>query len=140
MISVWAAFSVNGRTIFVRIDGNLNKDKYIKILNQNLLTFGEKYHGGANDLIFQQDFCGTHIPKAVRYFLDVKGIELLPWAAQSSDMNPIENACAILKRNLRQQSTHPTSKDLLFFRFVRYGIPYQALILSNSLHQCLLEL
>ena len=31
-------------------------------------------------------------------------------------MNPIENAWAILKRNLRQQSTYPTSKDLLFFR------------------------
>ena len=31
-------------------------------------------------------------------------------------MNPIENAWAILKRNLREQSTHPTTKDALFQR------------------------
>ena len=30
-ISVWAAFSVNGRTLLVRIEGNLNQTKYKQI-------------------------------------------------------------------------------------------------------------
>ncbi len=41
---------------------------------------------------------------------------LLQWTAQNHDLNPIENALAILKRNLRRQSTHPTTKEGLFAR------------------------
>ena len=67
-------------------------------------------------MIFQQDGCGPHRTNSVRSFLDAEGIQLLSWLAQSPDMNPIENAWAILKRNLRKQSTYPTTKDALFQR------------------------
>ena len=64
-ISAWGSFSVSGRTAIVRIDGNLNKDKYIEIWKQNLLPFAEKYNGGTYELIFQQDGCEPHRSKAV---------------------------------------------------------------------------
>ena len=105
-----------GRTPLARIDEILNKDKYIEILNQNLFPFAEKYHGGTYELIFQEDGCGLYRSKAVRCFLDAKGIELLPCPAKSLDMSTIENAWEILKRSLRQKSTNPTSKYLLLSR------------------------
>ncbi len=49
-------------------------------------------------------------------FLEGKGIKLLPWPPLSPDMNPIENAWAIPKQNLHQQSMYPTSKDGIFER------------------------
>ncbi len=64
----------------------------------------------------QQDGCGPHRAKYVASFLEAEGIEILQWPPQSPDLNPIENAWAILKRNRRRSSTYPTSKDALFDR------------------------
>ncbi len=115
-ISVWATFSIYGRTPLIRIEGTLNQQKYIKILREQLLPFASTFHGGTNCFIFQQDGCDPHRAKSVRSYLDAEGIELPPWPAQIPDMNPIKNTWAILKRNLRQQSMYPTSKDCLFTR------------------------
>ncbi len=81
-----------------------------------MLPFADTCHGGITDFIFQQDGCGPHKAKAVRTFLEPKQISLVPWLEQSPDMNPIENAWAMLKRNLREQNKYPTSKDSLFDR------------------------
>ncbi len=56
-ISVWAAFSVKGRTFLLHIDGILNQHKYISILDDYLLSFAGTYHGGTTDFIFQQGNC-----------------------------------------------------------------------------------
>ena len=103
-------------TPLIRIDGTLNQHKYISILDDYLLLFADTYHSETTDFIFQQDGCGPHKTKAVRTFLEAKQISVLPWHAQSPDMNPIENAWAMLKRNLPEQNRYPTSKDSLFER------------------------
>ena len=64
-ISVWAAFSMKGRTPLIRIDSNLNHQKYIKILEQQLMLFSINYHGSKSNLIFQLDGCGPHRAGAV---------------------------------------------------------------------------
>ena len=115
-ISVWAAFSICGLTPVIRIEGNLNQHKYIEIQKSNLLPYAQQYHGGTANITFQQDGSAPHRAKSVKAYSDGEGIKLLPWPAQSPDMNPIENAWAILKRNLRQESTYPTSEAELFKR------------------------
>ena len=69
-ISVWAAFSVHGRTPLVRIEGTLKKSQYCNILQNHLLPFAAKYYSTPTDVIFQQDNCGPHKAKTVRQFLD----------------------------------------------------------------------
>ncbi len=54
-----------GRTPLIRIDGNLNHQKYFKILEEQLIPFSINCHGSKDNIIFQQDGCEPHIAKAV---------------------------------------------------------------------------
>ncbi len=67
-------------------------------------------------MIFQQDGCVPHRAHSISSFLEAEDITLLQWPAQSPDLNIIENAWAMLKRELRRNSTYPPSKDSLFNR------------------------
>ena len=41
-------------------------------------------------------------------------MEVLPWPAQSPDLNPIEHVRALMKYKLRQLTTYPRNADALF--------------------------
>ena len=112
-LSVWAAFSLYGRTPLVRIAGNLNQHKYRDIIEKYLLPFASTYHSGADNFIFQHDGCGPHRAISISNYLTENGIKLLEWPAQSPDLNPIENVWAILKRTLRARCKYPSNADIL---------------------------
>ena len=114
-LNIWATFSMYGRTPLVRINGTLNQVKYREILENNLLPFARKFHGGVDNIVFQQDNCGPHRAKSVAKYLSENGISLLYWTPQSPDLNPIENAWAILKRRLRLSDTYPSNINALFY-------------------------
>ena len=48
-----------------------------------------------------------HKAKVVMRWLEEKGVEVLKWPGNSSDVNPIENLWAIIKKKVSQ--TNPTS-------------------------------
>ena len=67
---------------------NKNLDKAVRILEH------------PDDYIFQQDNDPKHCSKKTKEFFKEKEIHVLPWPAQSPDLNPIEHLRDYLDRQI----------------------------------------
>ena len=113
-ISVWAVFSRLGSTPLVLIEGTLKQGQYKKILLEEVVQLASKFYGGPKNIVFQQDNCGPHKAKSMKAFLVANDVWMMYQTAQSPDLNPIENAWAMLKRRLRKRANYPKNADDLF--------------------------
>ena len=64
--------------------------------------------------IYKHDACGLHQAKSAAAFIDGEKVEVLPWAAQSLNLNLIEDVWALMKFKLRLLITYP-SKAMHYF-------------------------
>lgn len=87
---MWGCFSFNGIGPLKVIDGSLNSDGYINILQSVLIPQMNEWFGVGGG-IFQQDNASCHNSKSTRKFMADNGLNVLKWPANSPDMNPIEN-------------------------------------------------
>ena len=111
-VMVWGAFSSNGHTNLVRIQERLDTQKYIDILEGNLLPAWDTIaQAGA---IFQQDNAPIHSANRTKLFLQHNGIPTLDWPAFSPDMNPIEHVWAQMELKLQREYEDPEDSDQLF--------------------------
>ncbi len=55
------------------------------------------------DFIFQQDLAPAHTAKSTKGWLNDHDVGVLDWAANSPDLNPIENLWGIVKRKMRNK-------------------------------------
>ena len=67
---------------------------------ESLKNYEKEFH--FRKLIFQQDDASVHKAKVVNKFFKAVEREVLEWWANRSDLNPIENLCAIVKKELRK--------------------------------------
>ena len=94
-VPVWGCFSAFGPGPLVRIDGRLTAERYVEILEQNLLPYAHAVTSIFPELApikFIQDRSPIHTARRVQqFFRDRPEIELLPWPPKGADLNPIEN-------------------------------------------------
>lgn len=99
-VMVWGCMSGSGLGILEFIDGNVNAEKYQRILDNSLLPSIEMLHP-EGDFIFQQDGASCHTAKSTRKWLLDHGITALDWPSSSPDLNIIETVWHKMKRVLR---------------------------------------
>ncbi|GFV77916.1 transposable element Tcb1 transposase [Trichonephila clavipes] len=110
---VWGVISYHGLSNLLRIEGNLNSNKYIReVLQSEVVPFLQGIPGA----IFPQDNARPRVAKTVQYFCSVQHMQLLPWPAYSPDMSPIEHVLDLVRWRLARDPRPAVSKDELLLR------------------------
>jgi hypothetical protein len=109
-VMVWGAMALNGVGNLHFIDDIMTKEVYKDVLENNLFSSARKLRMRRN-FIFQQDNDPKHTAKILQKYFEEKRINVLPWVAQSPDLNPIEHLWAELER--RTKGRHPKCKEEL---------------------------
>lgn len=106
----WGCFSRTGLGPLIAIDGNLNSEKYINLLKNNILS---KIRESQSEFIYMHENAPCHTSRAVKAFLDQENVTTLKWQLKSLDMNPIKNLWAIIKRQLASEFPPLTKRNQL---------------------------
>ena len=79
------------KCMYQRIDGWMDGDPYTAILEEDLMGSIDWFAKNPTDSISQQDNDPKHTCKRAKDWFKNHPINVMPWPAQSLDLNPIEH-------------------------------------------------
>ncbi len=94
-LMVWECISAYGMGSLHVLEGTMNAERYIKVLEQHMLP--------SRRGLFQQDNAKPHTAAITTAWLHSRRVRVLNWPACSPDLSPIENIWRIIKRKIRQR-------------------------------------
>lgn len=113
---IWGCITPNGVGPVVKISRKMNKEQYLKILEDNLQIAVDMMCMRKENIIFQQDKDPKHTSKLVQNWLNARPFKTMVWPPQSPDMNPIENLWSHLKKQLANYANAPKGMNELWER------------------------
>lgn len=100
-IMCWGAVSTRVKSKFAVVVGSMTAQRYVDTLKSYFIQ--NKSKSTIKKMVFQQDNASCHTAKLTRAFFSEIGLTVLPWPANSPDMNPIENIWSVLKQNVENE-------------------------------------
>ncbi len=101
-VMVWQCISAYSMGSLHVLEGTMNAERYIKVLEQHMLPSRRCLFQG-RPCVFQQDNAKPHTAAITTAWLCSRRVRVLNWPAYSPDLSPIENIWCIIKRKIRQR-------------------------------------
>jgi transposase len=105
-IMIWAGISLEAHTDLVFVEnGAMAAHRYVLECVESDVVPYASFIG--ENFLFMDDNARPHMARIVVRYLEQVGIRLLPWSANSPDLNPIEHVWDFLGKRVRRRQLRP---------------------------------